>query len=170
MEVVLISACLLGRPVRYNGTDKKSGAESILARWQEEGRLRLLCPELVVGFPTPRPPAEITGPQDQDDGAAVLAGKARVVEATGADVSGLYAKAAAETVAFAKLHGCRHAVLTDGSPSCGSTFVYDGSFSGIRKPGQGTTTAALREAGIRVWAETAIPELEAVLKQLEAPV
>ena len=59
MDRILVSACLLGRPVRYNGTDKASGGEDVLARWQREGRAVPVCPEVAVGFPTPRPPAEI---------------------------------------------------------------------------------------------------------------
>ncbi|TIW53756.1 MAG: GNAT family N-acetyltransferase [Mesorhizobium sp.] len=51
---------------------------------------------------------------------------------------------------LARETGCRYAVLTDGSPSCGSSFIYDGSFSRARVAGQGTTTALLEENGIRV--------------------
>ena len=163
MEHILISACLVGRPVRYNGTDKSHGAADIISRWQQEGRLMLLCPEVAVGFPTPRPPAEITGEDDSCSGETVLSGRAHVVDRTGTDVSDFYIRAARDTVEFAKRHGCRHAVLTDGSPSCGSTFVYDGSFTGVRKPGIGTTTAALRRAGTRVWPETAMADLDALL-------
>ncbi len=163
MERILISACLVGRPVRYNGTDKSHDAAEIVARWQGEGRLMLLCPEVSVGFSTPRPPAEIKANDDGCNGDMVLNGSARVVEDTGVDVSELYIKAARETVDFAMRHGCRHAVLTDGSPSCGSTFIYDGSFTGKRKSGIGTTTAALRKVGVRVWPETAIAELHDLL-------
>lgn len=164
MERILISACLVGQPVRYNGTDKRSDAADIISRWQTEGRLVPHCPECAVGFPTPRPPAEIVAAQLAPSGVEVLAGAARVMEATGTDVTHLYARAAQDTVAMAKRNGCRHAVLTDGSPSCGSTFVYDGTFSGTTKPGVGSTTAALRAAGISVWPETAIAELDAVLR------
>ena len=169
MDRVLVSACLLGRPVRYNGTDKASDGEDVLTRWQREGRIVPVCPEVAVGFPTPRPPAEIR-PDDSVhaadthvQGHDVLAGLARVVEDTGADVSDLYVRAAHDTVALARRHGCRHAVLTDGSPSCGSTFIYDGTFTGRTRPGAGTTTAALRAAGVTAWPETAIAELDAVL-------
>ena len=61
MERILVSGCLLGRKIRYNGTDKAVGkgeATNLLARWQEEGRLVPICPELSAGFSTPRPPAE----------------------------------------------------------------------------------------------------------------
>lgn len=168
MERILVSACLIGRPVRYNGTDKKSGAAEILERWQKEGRLVPICPEVAVGFPTPRPPAEIRGAHSgiasDRQGADVLSGQAVVVENIGRDVSDLYVQAARDTVVLAKRNNCRHAVLTDGSPSCGSTFIYDGTFSGVKKPGMGTTTAALREAGVAVWAETQIAALDAKLR------
>ncbi|TIU66835.1 MAG: DUF523 domain-containing protein, partial [Mesorhizobium sp.] len=59
--------------------------------------------------------------------------------------------------------GCRYAVLTDGSPSCGSSFIYDGSFSRARVAGQGTTTALLEENGIRVFSEDRIGELDDLL-------
>ena len=167
MEKILVSACLIGRPVRYNGSDKASGAADVLKLWQKEGRLVPVCPEVAVGFPTPRPPAEI---QDKGvksakapDGHDVLNGKAFVFEETGSDVTELYVKAANAAVILAKKHGCRHAVLTDGSPSCGSSFIYDGSFSGVKLSGMGTTTAALRNEGITVWAETQIRELAAQL-------
>jgi len=157
---ILISACLLGRKVRYNGSDKASGFQRILDRWQARGWLVPLCPEIAVGFATPRPPAEIQG----HGGAAVLDGKARITEDTGGDVTDLYVQAAQEAVALAQRNGCRHAVLTDGSPSCGSTFIYDGSFTGVREAGVGTTTAALQRAGIQVWPETAIPDLDRLLQ------
>ncbi|MEL7093048.1 MAG: 2-thiouracil desulfurase family protein, partial [Pseudomonadota bacterium] len=142
---------------------KSHDAAHIIARWQDEGRLTLLCPEVAVGFPTPRPPAEIVGTGDST-GDTVLDGSARVVERTGADVSDLYVRAARDTVDFARRHSCTHAVLTDGSPSCGSTFIYDGSFTGARKPGVGTTTAALQRAGVQVWPEARIAELDALLR------
>jgi uncharacterized protein YbbK (DUF523 family) len=168
MDRILISACLIGRPVRYNGTSKSSDAKDILARWQDEGRLVPLCPEIAVGFQTPRPPAEIrTSDIPTDplvDGVSVLRGQARVFESGGRDVSDLYITAAHETVTRAQRAGCRYAVLTDGSPSCGSTFIYDGTFSGRTQSGVGTTTAALRDVGISVWPETAIPELDRVLR------
>ena len=53
---ILVSACLTGQPVRYNG-DSRLLTHPLLSRWQAEGRLVRVCPELDVGFPVPRPPA-----------------------------------------------------------------------------------------------------------------
>lgn len=98
------------------------------------------------------------------DGGDVLEWRARVVEYLGRDVTELYVRAAQDAVDVALRNGCRHAVLTDGSPSCGATFIFDGSFSGSRKPGLGVTAAALQNVGLQVWPETAIRDLDALLR------
>lgn len=47
MQRVLVSACLLGQPVRYDGgTVVTEGG--ILARWQMEGRIVPMCPRWPV--------------------------------------------------------------------------------------------------------------------------
>ncbi len=159
MEKVLVSSCLLGNPVRYDGRSKLSG-NAILARWHEQGRLVPICPEVAAGLPTPRAPAEIASRSGQGNpGDAVLAGHAGVMDRNGVDVTDVFLNAARFTVALAKRHGCRHAVLTDGSPSCGSSFVYDGSFSGVKLAGSGVTARALVGAGFTVWPESGIAAL-----------
>lgn len=159
MERVLVSACLLGSNVRYNGSFRLEH-HPVLARWQSEGRIVQICPEVAAGFSTPRPPAEIKG---ASDGLAVLQGHGRVIEQTGSDVTRLYREAGQLALDLARETGCRYAVLTDGSPSCGSSFIYDGSFSGARVAGQGTTTALLEENGIPVFSEDRIGELDDLL-------
>jgi uncharacterized protein YbbK (DUF523 family) len=159
MAKVLVSSCLLGSRVRYDGSAKLY-RNRILARWMEEGRIVQLCPEVAVGFETPRPPAEITGGGGGDE---VLRGLSRVTEATGRDVSGLYAEAAGIALQLARQHGCTYALLTDGSPSCGSSYIYDGAFNGIRKSGHGVTSAVLRQAGIKVFSHTDIASLDRIL-------
>ena len=157
MERVLVSACLLGSHVRYNGSYRFNN-HPVLTRWQAEGRVVQICPEVAAGFSTPRPPAEIRGAAG-----AVLRGQGQVVEQTGNDVTALYLEAGQIALELARETGCRYAVLTDGSPSCGSSFVYDGSFSGKRVGGHGTTTALLEANGIRVFSEDNIAELDDLL-------
>ena len=60
MEKILVSACLLGSHVRYNGSCRLDN-HPVLTRWQAEGRVVQICPEVAAGFSTPRPPAEIRG-------------------------------------------------------------------------------------------------------------
>lgn len=157
---VLVSACLLGNHVRYDGSFRLKG-HPVLERWVAEGRAVPLCPEVAAGFATPRPPAEIVG---GPGGEAVVAGEARVLEITGGDVTDRYLAAGRIALDTARRHGCRFAVLTDGSPSCGVSFIHDGSFSGAIKPGQGSTAALLEANGVRVFPETAIEELDALLR------
>ncbi|CNH54697.1 2-thiouracil desulfurase family protein [Yersinia pekkanenii] len=145
---VLISACLMGKPVRYNGS-ALSVSDEIIQRWQNEGRLVLVCPELSAGMPVPRPPAEI----QQGNGEAVLQGQARVIEQWGNDVSREFLQGAYQTLELAQQHHCTLAILTEGSPSCGSSRIYDGNFSGTPRAGQGVTTALLRRHGITVFSQ-----------------
>lgn len=156
---LLISGCLSGQPVRYDGTARTLMQDS-LARWQAEGRVIAFCPETAAGLPTPRPPAEIIQGRD---GAAVLDGSGRVWEAGGHDVSGLFLVGAYRALDLARRHGCRFALLMDGSPSCGSSFIYDGQFTGTRHAGQGVTAALLRRNGIAVYAPARFSCLEAVM-------
>ena len=146
---VLVSACLLGRPVRYDGRGAPR-VHPVLARWQAEGRVVAICPEMAGGLPTPRPPAEIT---HGDGGARVLDGLARVIDITGADVTTPFVTGAQAALDAARQHGITLAVLKEGSPSCGSGYIYDGSFSGQRLAGQGVTAALLAAAGVRVFSE-----------------
>lgn len=156
---ILISACLLGRPVRYDGKGKLLSHPAI-ARWQAEGRIVGYCPEQAGGLPTPRPPAEIEGGMDGED---VIEGRAPVVESTGRDVSTAFVEGGRKAVDFARANGCAFALLIDGSPSCGSGFIYDGSFSGVRHPGLGVTAAFMRRAGIAVYSDREIDALVAHL-------
>ena len=61
MQKILVSRCLLGQRVRYDGG--AHGPFTLLERWQQEGRVVPLCPEVAGGLPTPRAPAEIAGGQ-----------------------------------------------------------------------------------------------------------
>ncbi|MEM1049970.1 MAG: DUF523 domain-containing protein [Pseudomonadota bacterium] len=155
MDRILISACLLGRPVRYDGRGRKLH-DALLELWQSEGRLVPICPEIAAGFPTPRPPAEIRG---ADDGEAVLDGCGGIFEPDGHDVTAGFLAGAQAAVSKARDSKCRFALLTDGSPSCGSVFIYDGRFDGTKRRGFGVVTAALRREGVKVYAETEIAAL-----------
>ncbi len=159
---ILVSSCLLGQPVRFNGTDAPSD-KTILDQWQSEGRLVHFCPEIAVGFPTPRPPAETVG----GDGRLVLLGQAKVLEDTGRDVTEMFLEGAKQEVDFAQKSQVKVAILTDGSPSCGSTYVYDGNFKGETVPGKGVTAELLEQNGIRVFSEDQIEEAFIFLKSLE---
>jgi uncharacterized protein YbbK (DUF523 family) len=148
MHRILVSRCLLGHLVRYDGG--ASGPFDQLLAWQAEGRVVGLCPEVAGGLPTPRPPAEIAGGQGND----VLAG----VALRGAEI-------ALEQV---REHGIRIAVLKANSPSCGNRQTYDGSFSASRVAGQGVTAALLMREGVQVFNEHELAAAAEALSRLPA--
>ncbi|MGC4868155.1 DUF523 domain-containing protein [Micromonospora sp. DT53] len=159
---VLVSGCVGGAAIRFNETGVPVDSP-IWRRWTTEGRLVPICPELAVGFPVPRPPAEIV------DGTAadVLDGRARVREASGRDVTELFRAAAHRALQRAIDAHVALAVLVDGSPTCGSGYIHDGTFSGITVPGQGVATEALRRHGIPVFQHDELEAAAAALAELE---
>jgi len=155
MIKILVSACLMGHAVRYDGGVKPL-LHPALERWRQEGRLVTICPEMSAGMPVPRPPAEIEAGRSGED---VLSGLARVLEITGGDVTQGFVDAAENALRLAQANDCTYALLIDGSPSCGSGFIHDGRFSGIRHAGNGVTAARLRQAGIAVYSDRDIGQL-----------
>ncbi|MDO9322345.1 MAG: DUF523 domain-containing protein [Pseudomonas sp.] len=162
MQKILVSACLLGQPVRYDGG--VHGPFAALLQWQQQGRVVALCPEVAGGLPTPREPAEILGGQ----GGQVLDGLIAVRTVTGEDVSAAFVAGAQIAERLVQQHGIRVAVLKARSPSCGNHQNYDGSFSGTLVAGEGVTAAALRRLGVQVFNEAQLPEAEAALLALQA--
>jgi len=162
MERILISACLLGERVRYDG-GHNGQSDSRLARWLAEGRLVPVCPESAGGLPTPRPPAEIV----EGGGGDVWRGTARVLTHAGVDVADAFCAGGQAALTVAREAGARMAILKARSPSCGSARVHDGTFSGTLVPGEGVTTALLRRNGIAVFNEEQLDEAAAHLARLE---
>lgn len=162
MEKILISACLLGERVRYDGRDA-ANTHPRLHVWQREGRLIALCPEVAGGLPVPRAPAEIMA----GDAGAVLTGIHRIMNIHGHDVTDAFLRGARVALQTARAHRIRVAILKDGSPSCGSARIYDGTFSGRRIAGQGLTARLLEQNGVRVFSETQIEEVVQWLNRIE---
>ena len=74
MEKVLVSSCLLGEHVRYNGIVKHFESH-VLKFWSRQGRVVAICPEVIGGLPVPRPSSEIL----RGDGSQVLSGHKKVI-------------------------------------------------------------------------------------------
>ena len=162
MHKILVSGCLNGRPIRFNSTNVQVESE-IWERWESEGRLVAFCPELAAGFPVPRAPAEIVGAT----AAVVLQGRGRVEEDDGTDVTDLFVEGARLAAERATAEGCVMAVLTDGSPSCGTTYTYDGAFSGGTVAGMGVTAQLLADQGLRVFPEDQLDAADRYLRSLD---
>lgn len=162
MEKVLVSACLLGHPVRYDGAGAPSDHE-ILKTWLQEGRVVPFCPELKGGLAAPRMPVELRG----GDGSKVLAGQAEAVGTAGEDLTKAFLAGAMAGLELCLRMDIRVAVFKEQSPSCGSSRVYDGSFSGRLVPGQGVASAVLTARGIRVFSEASWEEAQQHVAYLE---
>ncbi|KPN64926.1 Uncharacterized conserved protein YbbK, DUF523 family [Aliiroseovarius crassostreae] len=156
---VLISACLLGQKVRYDGQAKMLPGDP-LSHLEGLAELIPFCPELAGGLPVPRSPAEIEPGFCGDD---VLAGRARVLDLSGEDVTAAFIEGAQKAVTFALAQNCTHALLTEASPSCGSRVLYSGHHDGQKRAGHGVTTSVLRLAGIAVFSPD---ELEVLCLEL----
>ncbi len=158
---ILISACLVGEKVKYNGLDNALSSETI-KNWSSENRLLPICPEVAGGLPVPRNPVEIqTG-----EGADVLSGNAKTVDNQGKNVTNEIITGAKLTLELAKKHDVKIAILKERSPSCGSSVIYNGRFDGTRIEGMGVTARLLSENGIRVFSEDTLAEaVEFLLKR-----
>ncbi|MCC0080453.1 MAG: DUF523 domain-containing protein [Rhodobacter sp.] len=161
MTHLLISACLMGQAVRYDG-QAKTLHDRLLTGWRTRGWLVPLCPEVAAGLPIPRPPAEI---EPGATAADVLAGRGRVLTDAGQDVTAAFVQGARIALRVAQDRDCRLALLTDASPSCGSTLVHSGHHDGRRTPGAGLTAQLLRTHGIAVFAPHQIADLAARMPQ-----
>lgn len=159
---ILISSCLLGQPVRYNGSSKLC-EHHLLTTWRDENRLIPFCPEVEGGLTIPRPGAEIIG----KDGWAVLENRSQVITQNGQDLTLQFIKGARKALEVALDNNVLLAILTDGSPSCGSTYIYDGNFNGTRKAGMGVTAALLQQNGVRVFSQTQLELAAEYLDSLE---
>ena len=165
MQKILVSACLLGERVRYDGCLLGLGLDhEVLRRWIQEGRVVPVCPEVAAGLAVPRPPAEIRGGAP---GREVLSGTAEVVQPGGEIVTEAFVAGAAFALEAALALGIQVAVLKEGSPSCGSGSIHDGTFTGTKVRGSGVTTALLRQAGIRVFSEGQFERADRWLKDLD---
>ena len=142
--MILVSACLLGVPCRYDG---RSCPEPALVELAARGKALPCCPEVLGGLGVPHPPAEIVG----GDGEDVLEGRARVLNIRGQDATAKYLRGAQAALRLARCWGIRRAILKSHSPSCATCRIYDGTFTGRLREGQGVTAALLRREGLELW-------------------
>jgi uncharacterized protein YbbK (DUF523 family) len=144
-EPILVSACLLGLPTRYNGETKRN--QMVLDWLARENLMPVpVCPEQLAGLPTPREQTFFRS----GDGCAVIAGNGEVVSVSGQAMNECFLRGARETLRVAQLAGCRRALLKERSPSCGVHRIHR---AGTVVAGAGITTALLLDAGLSVQSE-----------------
>lgn len=144
--MIMVSACLAGINCKYNGENNRCPP---LCTYLASHPHFLVCPETMGCLPVPRKPAEIRG----GDGRDVLEGRARVITSAGDDVTPAFLSGARASGELARFNQVKLVIFKSRSPSCGCGGVYDGSFSGVLRPGDGVTAALLRRHGIKVITE-----------------
>jgi uncharacterized protein YbbK (DUF523 family) len=145
-RLFIVSACLAGINCTYNGKNKLNAhVRGLIGK----GLAVAVCPETLGGSSVPRERCEISG----GDGARVLAKEAAVKTLSGKDITDKMVSGARKTLAIAKRMGIKRAILKSKSPSCGRGIIYDGTFKGVLRKGDGVTTALLIKNGIKVYNE-----------------
>ena len=129
----IVSGCLCGEKVRYDGKTKTIDK---IKKLVTEGKAITVCPEVLGGLPVPRNPCEI-----QNN---------KVINTLEEDKTSNFKIGAGKTLELCKKHKIKKAILKDKSPSCGTNYIYDGTFTNKLIKGQGITTKLLQENGIEV--------------------
>lgn len=149
-DKILISRCFLGDNVRYN-SKVSTLVHPLIALWQQQQRLISICPEVSGGLSVPREPAEIQKSSSE------------VITKSGINVNAQFNLGAQQALILCQLHNIRFALLKESSPSCGSTFIYDGSFTKNKVLGQGVTSQLLAQHNINIFSENQLEKLEKLL-------
>lgn len=146
MKKILISACLIGDKVRYDGGHNKS---LLIDQLLEKYELVPFCPEVEGGLSVPREVAERKG-------------KDKVITIKGRDVTRNYLEAAQKAYLICSYLGIETAILKEGSPACGVHEIYDGTFTHKKIKGKGFVAEYLSKKGIKIISED---EIENLLKE-----
>ena len=144
MEKLLISACILGTNCKYNG---KNNYNPLVEKLKERYILIPICPEEMGGLSTPRNPSEILND--------------KVISSKGDDVTNNFFDGANKALDIVKKEKISKALLKEGSPSCGSNYIYDGTFTKTKINGMGITARLLKNNSIKIYTED---EIELLLK------
>lgn len=146
-EKLLISSCLLGELVKYNGSHNKL-EDNILDKLNRNFILYPFCPEVEGGLSVPRIPCEITNNNPL-----------KIINKNGKDKTKEFIKGAELTLRLCKKEKIKTALLKANSPSCSNQLIYDGTFSSSKIKGFGVTAKLLYDNNITVINEYQINKL-----------
>ena len=159
---ILISSCLLGEDVRFDGANSSIAFNpkfsfSLKELFMDilcENEIYSFCPEVSGGLGIPRTPAEIVKNE-----------KPFIVkDENGLDVTINFLLGAKKALDVCKEENIKVALLKANSPSCGNIKIYDGTFTNNLIDGQGLTARLLKENGIEIFNETQLKELSKFIK------
>ena len=145
-ENILVSACLLGQLVRYDGDHARLADNELLTRLRTKFIVIPICPEMLGGLSTPRPAAEIKHQNNRIE----------IVDCDGKSYTAAFITGAQKAANMARQHQVTRALLKSKSPSCGRDLIYDGSFTSQLREGDGVTVQYLQDMGIQVYHENEV--------------
>ena len=140
MEKLIVSACLLGKNCKYNGKNNYKDKIELL---KDKFEIIPICPEVFGGLGIPRLKSEINND--------------RVINEEGIDVTRNFVLGANKALEVAQ--DSKYALLKDGSPSCGSSMIYDGTFTQTKINGMGITAKLFKDNSIIIFNENEIEKL-----------
>jgi len=144
-EPVLVSACLLGLPTRYDGSANR--CDAILNHLLRHNLTAIpICPEQLAGLPTPRDKTFFV----RGDGESMLDGSGSMRDEKDNEMGAIFLRGADLALQIAQLNNCKLAILKQRSPSCGCGTVYCGR---QKVAGMGVTAALLARHNIRILTE-----------------
>lgn len=159
---ILVSSCLLGEDVRYDGNNSSIAFNpkvsfSLKELFMDilcENEIYSICPEVAGGLGIPRNPAEIV----KNDKPFIIKNE------DGTDVTLNFLIGAKKALDICINENIKVALLKANSPSCGNLKIYDGTFTNNLIDGQGLTSRLLKDNGIEVFNETELKELKLFIK------
>lgn len=138
---LLVSSCLLGNNVRYDGKNCKIDNIDLL---ENNFTIIPICPEFDV-LGCPRNPIEIKNNE--------------VIDKDNNNYTTLIKKKIASIINLCKENDVKYALLKEKSPTCGSHFIYDGTFSRKLIQGSGLLVSELKKLHIQIFNEDEVLKL-----------
>ena len=159
---ILVSSCLLGENVRYDGNNSSIALNPNFSFSSKELFMDILCdnevysfcPEVAGGLGVPRISSEIV----KNEKPFIVKNK------EGLDVTINFLIGAKKALDICNEEGIQVALLKANSPSCGNISIYDGTFTTNLVEGQGLTAKLLKENKIEIFNETQLKELREFIK------
>lgn len=133
---IAVSACLVGKNTKYDGTNNYNKA---VMEYLKDKEYILICPEVTGGLPTPRVPSERVND--------------KVINKENIDVTHNFVIGASKTIEELKKQNIELVIVKSKSPSCGYKQIYDGTFTGTIIEGNGVFTELAAKNGIQILTE-----------------
>jgi len=153
MKKVLISSCLLGENVKYNGGNNAITQNAFIQKLKSLNLLISICPEVEGGLSIPRTPVEI-----KDN---------KAIDKNGEDKTKEFTQGAKRMLEVALKNGIKMAIMKSKSPSCGNGQIYDGTFSKTIIHSDGISVALLKAYNIKIFNEQELEDAYNFWKNLQ---